>query len=140
MDPVTPLTNSRSKADWFWGILLLATSLAGLIILWPHLFGELTVQELAKDFDTYSERSVRVRGRVVSLHPYPFSVGNVENVMMRLEDEGASINLIYDQLSLRYKPMIGDRVLVKGHIRSYGEYTPIMLIANKIKQLDNDSN
>ena len=139
MDTVKPLTNSRSKADWFFGILLLAASLAGLIILCPLLFSVLTVQELVDDFDTYSERSVRVSGRVVSLHPYPFGIGNAENVMMRLEDEGASINLIYDQVSLRYKPKIGDRVLVKGHIRSYGDYTPIMLIANKIKQLDNDS-
>ena len=69
MDTVKPLTNSRSKADWFFGILLLAASLAGLIILWPLLFSVLTVQELVDDFDTYSERSVRVSGRVVSSRP-----------------------------------------------------------------------
>ena len=66
---------------------------------------------------------------------FGFGIGDVENVVMRLEDGGASIELIYDQLSLRYKPKVGDRVRVMGHIRSYGEVTPEMLIANKIKPL-----
>lgn len=43
--------------------------------------------------------------------------------------------LMYDRLSLRYEPKVGDRVRVVGQIRRYGEVTAEMLIANKIKPL-----
>jgi hypothetical protein len=135
MNAVKPHRNSRTKFDFVITIVALVASVAGLIYLWPHLMGDVTILELSEDLSAYSWRADRFNGTVASLHPYDFGIGDVENVVMRLEDEGAYIELIYDQLSLRYKPKVGDRVRVVGHIRRYGEITPEMLIASKIKQI-----
>ena len=120
MNAVKPHRNSRTKFDFVVTIVTLVVSVAGLIYLWPYLMGNVTVQELSEDLSAYSGRTVRLNGTVASIHPYSVGLGDVENVVMRLEDEGAFIELIFDQLSLRYKPQIGDRVRVVGQIRRYG--------------------
>ncbi len=108
------------------------------LLTWPELrriFAGTTVRELSENFDSYVEQRIRVRGTVTLLEPYPFGIGNVENVLMRIEDEGASIELIYDRLSASYQPRIGDRVLATGVIMDYGP-PPRRFIGTDVEAVD----
>ncbi len=129
--------DGNNKANFIGSIIILAAVTAGLIYFWSYIFGEVTVRELSEESEAYWGRTIRVRGTVVSLRYFDFGIGKVDNFIMRLEDEGASIELMYDRLSQRYKPKVGDRVRIVGHFWSYGEMTHQMLIANKIKLLGN---
>lgn len=51
------------------------------------------------------------------LEALPFGFEKTESFSMWLKDDGASIELMYDRLSVSYHPRVGDRVLVIGEIK-----------------------
>jgi len=129
------MKTTTNRTNLIGSIIVLVAVTAGLISFWPRLFGEVTVRQLSEDFDAYRNRTIRVRGTVVGVRPYDFGIGDVDNHMMTLDDDGARIELMFDQLSQRYKPKAGDRVRVVGSVWSYGDVAPEMLIATKIKKV-----
>ncbi len=124
------------RAEKIGTVIALVFCAVMLAVFWPQLFSELTVRELSDDFMAYAGWTIRVRGTVAVLHPCDFGVGECDNYIMYLDDNGARIKLMFDRMAHRYKPEVGDRVRVVGNIYSYGDHTPEMLVATRIKKLE----
>jgi len=103
-----------------------------LIILWPQLMGKVSVKELSQDYTKYVGWTMNIRGKVETLRPYPFSIGeNVENFIMKLVDQDASIMIIFDYNKLSFELKPGDQVVVKCSFTDYNGSD--ILMARKIK-------